>query len=82
MGTGWPSQRCSGSAATEQDLCITDIATSKVNWATSLDCVIKPQTLDQVSGGIGGKGDPWERVDMTWDALHALMHYTLDTLHS
>ena len=28
-------QRCSGSAATEQDLCKTVIATSKVNWATT-----------------------------------------------
>ena len=35
-------QRCSGSAATEQDLCKTVIATSKVNWATTVDCVVKP----------------------------------------
>ena len=34
-------QRCSGSAATEQDLCETVTATSKVNWATTLDCVKK-----------------------------------------
>ena len=34
-------QRCSGSAATDQDLCKTVIATSKVNWATTLDCVLK-----------------------------------------
>ena len=44
-------QRCSGSAATEQDLCKTAateqdlcksvIATSQVNWATTLDCVPK-----------------------------------------
>ena len=34
-------QRCSGSAATEQDLCKTVIATSKVKWATTLDWVIK-----------------------------------------
>jgi len=33
-------QRCSGSAATEQDLCKTGMATSKVNWATTLDCVL------------------------------------------
>ena len=26
----------------------------------------KPQSLDQVSGGIGGKGDPWERVDISF----------------
>ena len=34
-------QRCSGSAATEQDLCKTVTAASKVKWATTLDCVIK-----------------------------------------
>jgi len=34
-------QRCSGSAAMEQDLCKPDIATSEVNWARTLDCVIK-----------------------------------------
>ena len=34
-------QRCSGSAATEQDLCKNVIAPSKVNWATTLDCVLK-----------------------------------------
>ena len=33
--------RCSGSAATEQDLYKTVLATSKVNWATTLDCVPK-----------------------------------------
>ena len=35
-------QRCSGSAVTEQDPFKTVIATNKVNWATTLDCVIKP----------------------------------------
>ena len=33
-------QRCSGSAATEQDLCKTYTATSEVNWATTFDCVM------------------------------------------
>ena len=32
---------CSGSAATEQDLCKTVIATSRVNWVTTLDCLLK-----------------------------------------
>ena len=32
--------RCSGSAATEPDLCQKVIATSKVNLATTLDCVL------------------------------------------
>ena len=35
-------QRCSGSAATEQDLFKTVMGTSKVNWATTLDCFLKP----------------------------------------
>ena len=38
-------QRCSGSAATEQDLCTTVIATSKVNWVTTLESVIKVDVL-------------------------------------
>jgi len=33
--------RCSGPAATEQDLCKIVIATSQVNWATTLDCVLR-----------------------------------------
>jgi hypothetical protein len=36
----------SGSAATEQDLCRTVEATSQVNWATTLACVLKFQTLN------------------------------------
>ena len=43
-------QRCSGSAATQQDLCKTVIATSKVNWATTLACVLKPKSREQVMG--------------------------------
>jgi len=42
-------QRCSGSAATEQDLC----KTVKVNWATTLDCAMKPQALDRSHALVG-----------------------------
>ena len=44
-------QRCSGSAATKQDLCATSVVTSKVNWATTLDCVHKPSTCFQEEQG-------------------------------
>jgi hypothetical protein len=46
-------QRCSGSAATEQGLCKTVIATSKVNWATTLDCVIKEEEKKRVDCPLG-----------------------------
>ena len=32
----------------EQGLCKTVIATSKVNWATTSHCLLKPQALTQV----------------------------------
>ena len=38
-------QRCSGSAATEHDLCEDHTATSTVNWAKTLDCVVKGARL-------------------------------------
>ena len=49
---GWASrlQRCSGLAATEQDLCEIDIATSTVDWATTSDCVIQ-KNWQVVRGG-------------------------------
>ena len=43
-------QRCSGTAAAEQDPCRTVIATSKVNWATTLDCVITIHDGDRLTG--------------------------------
>ena len=42
-------QRCSGSAATKQDLCKTDIAASKVNWTETLDCVPRRDSRASVS---------------------------------
>ena len=40
-GRACRSQRCSSSAATKKDLCQSITATSKVDWATTLDCVPK-----------------------------------------
>ena len=52
-------QRCSGSAATEQDLCQTVIVTSKVNWVTTLDCALNrtPQTRSDVVISVSTESD-------------------------
>ena len=46
-------QRCSGSAAMEQDLCKTVTETSEVNWAMTLDGVPKQvwQLFETIYGG-------------------------------
>jgi len=48
LGRASRLQRCGGSAATEQDLCQSVLATSEVNLATRLDCVLK---VDAVTFG-------------------------------
>ena len=44
-------QRCSGSAATEQDLCKTVTATNEVNSAKTSDCVPKRTIVYRAWGG-------------------------------
>ena len=49
-------QRCSGSAAKEQDLCKSVAATSKVCWATTLDSVPKVKTIHRRVSKLFGVG--------------------------
>ena len=51
-------QRCSGLAATEQDRCKIVKLTSNINWATTLDCVLKQ--MREAAGG----SDVQENLEM------------------